>query len=67
MNQFGFLPKRSSSSQLLCVLFKCFYAFDSENSVDLIYIDVAKALDSVCHSKLISVLSCYGVIDNLLN
>ena len=67
INQFGFLPKRSSSSQLLCVLFKCFYAFDSKNSVDLIYTDVAKAFDSVCHSKLISVLSRYGVKDNVLN
>ena len=66
-NQFGFLPKRSLSSQLLCVLFKCFYASDSKYSVDLIYTDVAKAFDSVCHSKLISVLSRYGVKDNLLN
>ena len=36
INQCRFLPKRSSSSQLLCALFKCFYAFDSKNSVDLI-------------------------------
>ena len=67
INQFGFLPKRSSSLQLLCVLFKCFYALDSKNKVDLIYTDVAKAFDSVCHSKLISVLSRYEVKDNLLN
>ena len=44
-----------------------FYALDSKNSVDLIYTDVAKAFDGVCHSKLISVLSRYGVKDNLLN
>ena len=67
INQFGFLPKRLSSLQLLCVLFKCFYAFDFINSIDLIYTDVAKAFDSVCHSKFISVLSRYGVKDNLLN
>ena len=54
-----------ATASVLCVLFKCFYAFDSKNSVDLIYTDVAKAFDNVCHSKLISVLLRYGVKDNL--
>jgi len=66
MNQFGFLPKHSCS-QLLCVLNQWFSVFDVNESVDIIYADIVKAFDSVCHSKLISVLSCYGIKGKLLS
>ena len=34
--------------------------------MDIVYIDIAKAFDSVSHSKLISVLNSLGVSGNLL-
>ena len=34
---------------------------------DIVYTDIAKAFDSVLHSKLISVLSSYGIQCNVLN
>ena len=34
--------------------------------MDIVYTDIAKAFDSVCHSKLISVLNSFGVSGNLL-
>jgi len=43
-----------------------FCAFDTNNSVDLIYTDIAKGFDSVSHPTLISVLSFYGIMGNLL-
>jgi len=34
---------------------------------DVIYLDYAKALDSVVHNKLLYKLSCYGVCDTVLD
>jgi len=42
------------------------YHIFTNSSVDLIYTDIAKVFDSVSHPKLISVLSFYGIMDNLL-
>jgi len=67
MNQFGFLAKHSSCSQLFSVLNQWFSVFDANESVDIIYTDIAKAFDSVCHFKLISVLLCYGIKGKLLS
>ena len=51
-NQFGFLPGRSSCSQLLSV-FNCWsHMLDAHETFDVIYTDIAKAFDSVTHSKL---------------
>ena len=66
VNQFGFLPGRSSCSQLLTVLNKWFSKYDNNDQVDVVYTDIAKAFDSVSHSKLISVLNSFGVSGNLL-
>jgi ribonuclease P/MRP protein subunit RPP40 len=41
-------------------------ALRSKKAVDIIYLDYAKAFDSVVHSKLIAKLICYGVNDMLL-
>jgi len=55
-------------TQLLCALNKTFCAFDTNNSVDLIYTDIAKGFDSVSHPKFISVLLYYrpSITGNLL-
>ena len=34
--------------------------------MNIVYTDIAKALDSVCHSKLISVLSSLGISGKVL-
>ena len=36
-------------------------ALNIHNSVDIIYLDYAKAFDSVVHSKLLAKLACYGI------
>ena len=66
-NQFGFLPSRSTCSQLLTVLNNWFCNYDSNITTDVVYTDIAKAFDSVSHSKLISVLNSYGIQCNVLN
>ena len=65
-NQFGFLPQHSACSQLLCVLNIWFRAFENNESTDIIYTDIAKTFDSVCHNKLITVLSAYGFRGKIL-
>jgi len=64
--QYGFMPKRSTNSQLL----RYFNEFSSNIvegcQIDSIYLDYAKAFDSIVHSKLIFKLKNYGVSCNLL-
>ena len=64
--QFGFLPKKSSSSQLLSSLHEWFHSISTNNSLKIIYTDIAKAFDSVSHNKLIHVLKSYGINDNVV-
>ena len=65
-NQFGFLPGRSSCSQLLSV-FNCWsHMLDTHEAFDVIYTDIAKAFDSVTHSKLLNVLLSYGIDGKVL-
>ena len=66
VNHFGFLPGRSSCSQLLTVLNKWFSKYDNNDQVDIVYTYKAKAFDRVSHSKLISGLNSFGVSGNLL-
>ena len=60
-NQFGFLPLRSSCSQIL----KCLHDWVSNSSQGktshIIYTDIKKAFDTVNHVKLIDVLKSYHV------
>ena len=49
------------------MLNKWFRAFKSNESIDIIYTDAAKAFDSVCHNKLITVLSAYGFRGKILS
>ena len=64
VNQFSFLPGRSSCSQLLTVLNKWFSKYDINDQVDIVYTDITKAFDSVSHFKLVSVLNSFGVSGN---
>ena len=65
--QFGFLPKRSTCTQLLSFLNFLTYHCDHHNRIDAAYIDFAKAFDSVSHNKIIQKCSMYGIKYELLN
>ena len=61
-SQFGFLPNRSSVTQLL----SCYYeALEGKNPVDILYLDIKKAFDSVPHHKLLYKLRRIGITGDL--
>ena len=71
--QHGFVKGRSCSTQLLQCLDKWTEMLDNSLPVDIIYLDFAKAFDSVPHIRLISKIKSYGIegktlawIDNFL-
>ena len=57
--QFGFIPKRSSCSQLLSSLYQWINSISEKHTTDIIYTDIRKAFDSVSHPKLINTLQQY--------
>ena len=65
--QFGFLPGRSTTQQLLLYLNKIFQATSQGHQTDSIYLDFRKALNSVSHNKLLAKLSNNGIAGNLWN
>ena len=65
--QFGFISGRSTVTQLLKYLDKCIEKIIAGNVVDCIYLDFAKAFDTVPHKRLLNKLKAYGISGNLLN
>ena len=65
--QFGFIPDRSCTTQLLHVLDYFTQHLDNGNPVDVIYLDFQKAFDSVPHQRLIQKLSSFGVHGKVLH
>ncbi len=65
-HQHGFLSRRSVDTQLL----ECFNfysnAVKNKQNVDIVYLDYAKAFDSVSHPKLLCKLNGYGLSGTLL-
>ena len=61
LSQHGFLKNRSCVTQLLSVLHAIGEALDKNIQSDLIYLDFAKAFDSIDHSILLAKLKAYGV------
>ena len=59
--QYGFLPGRSSCSQLLTSIYDWLWDFINHEQVDVVYMDIAKAFDTVSHAKLISVMKSYNI------
>ena len=66
-NQFGFLPNRSSSDQMLWCLHDWYTSYCSNTAEYVVYTDITKAFDSVSHVKLITVLKSYGFNTQLLD
>ena len=59
--QYGFISGRSTQLQLLEVLDKWTEALDKGHSIDCVYMDYAKAFDTVPHRRLLYKLSRYGI------
>ena len=64
--QFGFISARSTTTQLLNYLNKCIDNIVEGNIVDSIYLDFAKAFDSVPHKRLLHKIEAYGITGNIL-
>ena len=64
--QHGFLPKRSTLTELLECLNDWMAAIERGEHVDVVYIDLRKAFDSVDHDKLILKCESYGIKGKVL-
>jgi len=65
-HQHGFLSKKSTFTQLFECNLDWSIALNGRRPVDIVFLDYAKAFDSVVHKKLIYILSCYGVCEMVL-
>ena len=64
--QFGFMPGRSCSTQLLLILDYLTCHLDNAYSIDVIYLDFQKAFDTVPHQRLLQKLISFGIHGNVL-
>jgi hypothetical protein len=64
--QYGFLPGRSTTLQLLRALDDWTLAMDNGNDIDCIYTDFRKAFDTVPHKRLLNKLKAYGISSQLM-
>ena len=65
-SQHGFLPGRSTLTQLLLSTHDWVSVFNSNLQTEIVFVDFAKAFDVVCHRKLLTKLKAYGVTGFLL-
>ena len=65
-HQFGFIPGRSCSTQLLLLLDYLTSHLDNGYSIDVIYLDFQKAFDTVPHRRLLQKLISFGIHGNVL-
>ena len=66
-HQHGFRQQHSCVTQLLEVIEKWSEILEEGGSVDCIYLDFAKAFDTVPHQRLTKKLYSYGIRGNLLH
>ena len=59
--QHGFVTGKSCSTQLLELMEELTEALDSNEDVDIIYLDFAKAFDKVPHKRLLKKIWGYGI------
>ena len=59
-SQHGFLPKKSTTTNLIAYLDYLTKRLDEGNPVDVLYLDFAKAFDKVPHKRLLQKLKCYN-------
>ncbi|KAG4068527.1 hypothetical protein HA402_004868 [Bradysia odoriphaga] len=66
LSQHGFVPGRSTSTNLIEFVNEAIRTVESGDQVDVVYTDVRKAFDRVSHGHLISKLREYGIHSSLL-
>ncbi len=66
-NQHGFQSGRSTVTQLLVCMHDWVEAIDKNKVIDIIYIDIAKAFDSVSHRKLLLVMESMSFHPQIVN
>lgn len=64
--QHGFIGGRSTTTQLLKFIDDCLQSYVLGGVIDAIYLDFAKAFDTVPHKRLISKLEAYGINGKVL-
>ena len=64
---FGFLKGKSTTAQLLQVLYNRGEKLDKRVKVDAIYLDVAKAFDRVNHELLLKMIQRFGICGTILS
>ncbi len=64
--QHGFVYGRSCTTQLLKVMDKWTEIMDEGGAIDAVYLDLAKAFDTVPHRRLLVKLASYGITGKLL-
>ena len=64
--QYGFVPGRSTTLQLLVCMEEWTTQIENGMDVDVIYTDYSKAFDSVSHSKLLHKLDGLGIGQTVL-
>ena len=65
-HQFGFTTGRSCVTQLLCCLQDWLESFEDDKPVDVFYLDLQKAFDTVPHKRRLYKLENYGICDQVL-
>ena len=64
--QHGFMPGKSCVTQLIEVLDQLGRELDRGKQADVLYLDMSKAFDKVCHAELIHRLHEFGFGENIL-
>ena len=66
-SQHGFREVRSCVTQLLQLLHSWYSSLEKGDSVDVVFLDFAKAFDKVSHHHLLYKLQCYGIWGHLFS
>ena len=64
-NQHGFFPRRSTLTNLLCFLDNITSNLDEGVVTDVVYLDIAKAFDTIPHDKLLCCFNRFGITEQL--